>query len=49
MFIYSAENIDSLIMSAILMIRPTRSAEYINIDLNIYPYTVEFPDLGGDK
>ena len=45
----TAENIDSLLMSAVLMIRPTRSAEYINIDLNIYPYTVEFPDLGGDK
>ena len=45
----TAENIDSLIMSAVLMIRPTRSAEYINIDLNIYPYTVEFPEIGGDN
>lgn len=45
----TAENIDSLIMSAVLMIRPTRSAEYISIDLNIYPYTVEFPEIGGDN
>lgn len=45
----TAENIDSLLMTAVLMIRPTRSAEYINIDLNIYPYTVEFPEIGGDK
>ena len=38
----TAENIDSLVMTAVLSIRPTRCAEFINIDLKVYPYTVAF-------
>ena len=42
----TSENIDSLTLTAILSIRPTRCAEYINIDLKIYPYTVAFEGEG---
>ena len=38
----TAEAIDQLQLNCTLSIRPTRCAEYINVDLKIYPYTVEF-------
>lgn len=38
----TAENIDKLTLTATLSIRPTRAAEYIDINLKVYPYTVEF-------
>ena len=43
----TAANIDQLLLTASLSIRPTRAAEYIDVNLKVYPYTVEFE--GGDN
>ena len=40
--INTAEQIDQLTLNCMLKIRPTRSAEYIDVDLKIYPFTVDF-------
>ena len=43
----TAANIDQLLLTASLSIRPTRAAEYIDVNLKVYPYTVEFE--GGEQ
>jgi phage tail sheath protein FI len=43
----TAANIDQLLLTAILKIRPTRAAEYIDVHFKVYPYTVEFD--GGEN